>query len=187
MAHAYTAEAITRLVENGVKSIEHGLLIDDEAARLVKENGAVISTQLCIFRQLLGGDYMTEFQQEKAALVRAGQENLIELIKKYDITTGFSTDFIFGEYAALPLEFTERSIFWSNAEVLNQATAHGGEIIRMAGKLNRHGRFGEVREGWVADLLIHESEILEDLSRLGDPEANLALIMKAGEIIKAKL
>ena len=70
MAHAYTAEAITRLVENGVKSIEHGLLIDDEAARLVKENGAVISKQLYIFRQLLGGDYMTEFQQEKAALTR---------------------------------------------------------------------------------------------------------------------
>jgi len=187
MAHAYTAEAITRLVENGVKSIEHGLLIDDEAARLVKARGAVISTQLYIFRQLLADDYMTDFQKEKAALVRAGQENLIELIKKYDITTGFSTDFIFGEYAALPLEFTERAIFWSNAEVLSQATAQGGEIIRMAGKLNRHGRFGEVREGWVADLLIHEGEILEDLSGLGDPEANLALIMKAGEIIKAKL
>jgi imidazolonepropionase-like amidohydrolase len=186
LAHAYTAEAITRLVENGVKSIEHGLLIDDDAARLVKEKGAVISTQLYIFRQLLGGEYMTDFQKEKAAQVQAGQENLIDLIKKYDITTGFSTDFIFGEYAALPLEFTERAIFWSNAEVLNQATAQGGEIIRMAGKLNRHGRFGEIREGWVADLLIHEGEILEDLSGLGDPEANLALIMKAGEIIKAK-
>lgn len=187
LAHAYTAEAITRLVENGVKSIEHGLLIDDKTAKLVKKNGAVISTQLYIFRQLLDGDYMTEFQKEKAALVRAGQENLIELIKKYDITTGFSTDFIFGDYAPLPQEFTERALFWSNAEVLHQATAEGGEIIRMAGKLNRHGNFGEIREGWVADLLLHNGEILEDLSHLADPEANLALIMKDGEIIKAKL
>src|SRR5210317_208506 len=53
LAHAYTAEAITRLVENGVKSIEHGLLIDEDAAKLVKKEGAVISTQLYIFRQLL--------------------------------------------------------------------------------------------------------------------------------------
>ena len=57
----------------------------------------------------------------------------------------------------------------------------------MAGKLNRHGNFGEIREGWVADLLLHNGELLEDLSVLAEPETNLALIMKAGEIIKAKL
>jgi len=186
LAHAYTAEAITRLVENGVKSIEHGLLIDDKAARLVKESGAVISTQLYIFRQLLDTEYMTDFQREKARLVRAGQENLIRLIRKYDITTGFSTDFIFGEYDALPFEFTERAEFWPNAEVLHQATAEGGEIIRMAGKLNRYGNFGEIREGWVADLLLHNGEIMDDLTPLADPDSNLALIMKGGEIIKAQ-
>jgi imidazolonepropionase-like amidohydrolase len=187
LAHAYTAEAITRLVENGVKSIEHGLLIDEAAARLVKKEGAVISTQLYIFRQLLDSPYMTDFQREKAQLVRAGQENLIRLLKKHDITTGFSTDFIFGEYSALPYEFTERAEFWPNAEVLHQATAEGGEIIRMSGKLNRHGKFGEIREGWVADLLLHNGEVLEDLSVLADPQANLALIMKNGEIVKAEL
>ena len=57
----------------------------------------------------------------------------------------------------------------------------------MAGKLNRYGNFGEIREGWVADLLLHNGEILDDLSLLADPEANLALIMKGGEIIKVKL
>ena len=187
LAHAYTAEAVTRLVENGVKCIEHGLLIDEETAKLVKEKGAVISTQLVIFRSLTSGmEGMSEFQKEKAHLVRAGQENLIRLIRKYDITTGCSTDFIFGEYQGLPQEFTERAQFWSNAEVLHQATSEGGEIIRMAGKLNRHGKFGEIREGWVADLLLHNGEILDDLSLLADPKTNLALIMKGGEIIKAK-
>ena len=186
LAHAYTSEAITRLVENGVKCIEHGLLIDDKTAKLVADNDVVISTQLVIFRSLIGLDNLSENQQEKATLVRSGQENLIRLIKKYDITTGFSTDFIFGLYQGLPREFTERAEFWSNAEVLRQATSESAEIIRMAGKLNRHGNFGEIREGWVADLLIHEGELLDDLSILADPEANLALIMKAGEIIKAK-
>ncbi len=186
LAHAYTAEAITRLVENGVKCIEHGLLIDDRTAKLVADNDVAISTQLVIFRQLLGGANMTEFQKEKSRQVRAGQENLIRLIKKHDITTGFSTDFIFGDYARLPEEFTERAEFWSNAEVLRQATSEGGEIIRMAGKLNRHGKFGEIREGWVADLLLHNFDPLEDLSVLADPEANLALIMKGGEIIKRR-
>ncbi len=185
LAHAYTSEAVTRLVENGVKCIEHGLLIDDKTARLVKDNGVAISTQLVIFRQLLGMENLTPFQLEKAQLVRAGQENLIRLIRKYGITTGFSTDFIFGEYHALPQEFTERARFWSNAEVLSQATSQAAAIVRMAGKLNRHGKFGEIREGWVADLLLHNGDVLGDLSVLADPETNLALIMKGGEIIKA--
>ena len=187
LAHAYTSEAVTRLVENGVRCIEHGLLIDDRTAELVKDNDVAISTQLVIFRSLVGLDNMPAHQQEKARQVRAGQENLIRLIRKYDITTGFSTDFIFGRYDGLPREFTERARFWSNAEVLQQATSQGGEIIRMAGKLNRHGKFGEIREGWVADLLLHNGEVLDDLSVLGDPEANLALIMKNGETIKSKL
>ncbi|MDH3622080.1 MAG: amidohydrolase family protein, partial [Gammaproteobacteria bacterium] len=115
LAHAYTSEAVTRLVENGVRCIEHGLLIDDATAKLVKKNNVVISTQLVIFRSLVGMDNLSEIQKEKALLVRAGQENLIALLKKYDITTGFSTDFIFGSYSGLPREFTERANFWSNA------------------------------------------------------------------------
>ncbi len=140
-----------------------------------------------IFRSLVGLDDMPELQREKARQVRAGQENLIRLMQKYDITTGFSTDFIFGRFDGLPREFTERAKFWSNVEVLRQATSDAARIVRMAGKLNRHGNFGEIREGWVADLLLHNGEILDDLSVLADPETNLALIMKGGEVIKATL
>jgi len=57
----------------------------------------------------------------------------------------------------------------------------------MAGKLNPHGNFCEIREGWVADLLIVEGELLEDLSILGDPENTLKVIMKDGELVKNTL
>ncbi len=57
----------------------------------------------------------------------------------------------------------------------------------MAGRLNRYGNFGEIREGWVADLLLIEGEPLEDISVLLDPQNNLALIMKGGEIVKNQI
>ena len=187
LAHAYTSEAVQRLVENGVRCIEHGLLIDEETARMVAENGVAISTQITIFRSLSELEGLSENQLEKAALVRTGQDNLIRLIKKYDILTGFSTDFIFGSYHQLADEFTNRGLFWTPAEVLNQATAQSAEIIRMSGQLNRHGNFGEIREGWVADLLLINGEPLEDLSIFGDPQQALALIMKDGEIVRSSL
>ncbi|MDH3748865.1 MAG: amidohydrolase family protein [Gammaproteobacteria bacterium] len=187
LAHAYTSEAIQRLVENGVKCIEHGLLIDDATARLVAKNNVVISTQITIFKALGSMAGLSDNNREKAELVAAGQENLIGLINKYDILTGFSTDFIYGQYHMLPQEFTNRAEYWSPAEVLNQATAQSAKIIRMAGKLNRYGNFGEIREGWVADLLLINGEPLQDLSIFADPGSALALIMKDGEIVKTTL
>lgn len=187
LAHAYTSEAIRRLVENGVRCIEHGLLIDDATAKYVAENEVVLSTQLFIFRSDSLDQGMSDNNREKLLQVRAGQENLIRLIKKYDITTGFSTDFIYGQYQGLAQEFTERQLFWTPAEVLRQATSESAKVIRMAGKLNRYGNFGEIREGWVADLLIVDGELLDDLSILADPERNLRLIMKDGKLVKNSL
>ncbi len=187
LAHAYTSEAVRRLVDNGVRCIEHGLLIDDATAKYVKQNDVVISTQLVVYRALADLPGLSATNLEKLQVVLEGQENLIELIRKYDITTGFSTDLISGMYPMLSREFTERAQYWTPAEVLRQATSESARVIRMAGRLNRHGNFGEIREGWVADLLLIEGEPLEDIAVLRDPANNLALIMKAGEIVKSTL
>ncbi|MDH3768443.1 MAG: amidohydrolase family protein, partial [Gammaproteobacteria bacterium] len=154
LAHAYTSEAVQRLVENGVKCIEHGLLIDDATAKLVAKNDVVVSTQLVVYRTLQDLPGISETNLAKLKVVLAGQENLIRLIKKYDITTGFATDFIQGGYTMLTRELTERAQYWTPAEIMVQATSESAKVIRMIGKLNRWGTFGEIREGWVADLLL---------------------------------
>ncbi len=184
LAHSYTSEAIRRLVENGVKVIEHGLLIDDETAKLCADNDVVISTQIAIFH--MGADLsgLKEENRRKMKQVQVGQQNLIKLIKKYKIKTGFGTDFIFGKYPNIAEEFTARADFFTPAEILRQATSESAEIIRMAGKLIRYDNFGEIREGWLADLVLIEGEVFEDISILEDAEQTLAVIMKAGRIVK---
>lgn len=185
LAHAYTSKAVTRLIENGVKNIEHGLLIDDKTAKLVKENNVVINTQLVIFSSEQVTEGMTQDMKQKNALVSKGLPNLIRLIKKHDILTGFSTDMIFGTYTDIGTEFTARVKYWTPAEVLKQATSNAAKIIRMS-KLNRHGDFGEIRVGWVADLVLLNGEPLEDII-LEDKEAATALVMKKGVIVKSRL
>jgi imidazolonepropionase-like amidohydrolase len=187
MAHAYTTEAVQRLVENGVRSIEHALLINDDTAKLCADNNVVISTQLMVFRTLQDLPGLSETSLAKLKLVLAGQEYLIGLIKKYKITTGFGTDFVFGDYTKIASEFTARANYWTPAEVLQQATSESAKVIRMSGKLNSHGMFGEIQEGWVADLLLINGEPLEDISILEQADEALALIMKDGRIVKSNL
>ena len=184
LAHAYTSEAVTRLVNNGVRCIEHGLLIDDATAKLVKDNDVTISTQLVIFRTLGEMPGLTDNNRAKAALVLEGQENLIRLIKKYDIRTGFGTDLINSAYKKLPEEFTARGNYWTAAEVLHQATSEAAEVIRMSGKLNRQGLFGEIREGWNADLVLFNQDPLEDISVIERPDQSIALVMLDGTIVR---
>jgi imidazolonepropionase-like amidohydrolase len=184
MAHSYTAEAIRRLVDNGVRSIEHGLLIDEPTAKLCAEKGVVISTQVLVFR--IGADLpgMSEVNRRKMAEVLAGQDNLMRLIKKYGIKTGFGTDLVFGGYTEVNREFTARADYFTPLEILRQATSESAEIVRMAGKLNHHGNFGEVHEGWVADLLLIEGDPFTDISILEHPDQALAVIMKEGRIYR---
>ena len=187
MAHSYTSAAVQRLVNNGVKVIEHALLIDDETARLCADRGIIISTQVKVFRM---GEEMEGFSDEnrrKMLEVRAGQDNLIRLIKKYKLKTGFGTDFVFGTYPRIAEEFTARTEYWTPAEILKQATSESAEIVRMAGKLNRHGNFGEIREGWRADLLLIEGDPFADISILENADESLAVIMKDGVIVKNRL
>jgi imidazolonepropionase-like amidohydrolase len=184
MAHAYTSEAVRRLVENGVRVIEHGLLIDEPTARLCAERDVVISTQVAIFRMGAELPGLKDENRAKMQQVLAGQDRLMGYIKKYDIKTGFGTDLVFGTYDRLGMEFTGRADYFTPAEILRQATSESAEIIRMAGKLDRYERFGEVREGWLADLLLIEGDPFEEIAILERPERSLAVIMKGGVIHK---
>ena len=186
-AHAYTTEAVQRLVENGVRMIEHGLLIDEETAKLCADEGVVISTQVLIFRLASQLPGLTEDNRAKMAQVLAGQDRLIGYIKKYDIKMGFGTDLVFGTYRMLGKEFTARTDYFTPAEILRQATSESAEILRMAGKLDRYDNFGEIREGWLADLLLIEGDPFDDISILERPEESLAVILKDGALVKNTL
>lgn len=75
LAHSYTSEAITRLVENGVKNIEHALLIDDKTAKLVKKNNVVINTKVVIFSPGADMECMSEVNKKKLIQVSKGLAN----------------------------------------------------------------------------------------------------------------
>ncbi|GAB4367952.1 MAG: amidohydrolase family protein [Acidobacteriota bacterium] len=186
MAHAYTSAAVQRLVNNGVKVIEHGHLIDEPTARLCAEKEVPISTQVAVFELAGSLPGMTERNRAKLRRVLEGQERLMALIRKYRIKTGFGTDMVFGAYPEVSRELVARTRFFSPAEILRQATSESAEIVRLAGRLNRWGNFGEVREGWRADLLLVEGDPFADIAILTDPERSLAMIMKDGRIVRLR-
>ena len=83
-------------------------------------------------------------------------------------------------------EFIAREPFFSNVEILKQATSINGELLKLTGPLNPYpdGPIGVIKNGAYADILIVNGNPIENIELLTNPEKNLKLIMKDGKIYK---
>lgn len=189
MSHTYTKEGVLRAIENGVKSIEHGNLLDEETLLLMKEKGIWLSPQIMVFKnEILGLD---EEQKKKYEEVAKGTENLFAMAKKIGYAKlAFGTDIVTDPKILLRMneEFVHRTQWYTPVEILRQATSVNAELMALSGKRNPYpGKLGVIEEVAYADLLLINGNPLEDISILTKSEENLALIMKDGKVYKNML
>lgn len=185
-SHTYTEAGVLRAIENGVKVIEHGNLLDEKTLRLMKDRGIWLSPQVMVFRSEVKG--LDEEQKKKHDEVAKGMEEMFAMAKKVGYTKlAFGTDIVTDPKTLLHMneEFVARTKWFTPAEVLRQATSVNAELMALSGKRNPYpGKLGVIEEGAYADLLLINGDPLRDISILTKPEENLALIMKDGKIYK---
>ena len=177
LAHAYTPEAIRRAVECGVRSIEHGNLIDAPTAALMAERGAVAVPTLITYEALardglrlgLGAESVAKVEQVRAAGLRS-----LEIFKIAGVKLAFGTDLLGGSHDLQSEEFLIRAQVQSNLDVLQSATLIGAEL------LGQSGRLGEIVPGALADLLLVDGNPLDDLTCLTGQGERIALVMQGG-------
>jgi imidazolonepropionase-like amidohydrolase len=184
MAHAYTAEAIRRCLEQGVRSIEHGNLIDRETARFATDVGAFVVPTLVTYEAL--AEFGEKLGLPAASLakiedVRASGIEALEHLKQAGVKIGFGSDLLGEMHAQQSREFLIRAEVFSPFEILVSATSANAEL------LNRAGELGEVRPGAQADLIALDGNPLEDLHVLTGQGERIPLIMRGGEIVKNAL
>jgi len=189
MVHVHNAEAIKRALNAGVKSIEHAMLADEEAIKMIADKGAYASVQALVAKQLLSVYKETDPRLAKAQAAWNNVGNVMGWIKKYNVTLGWGTDLLEGlDARAQQLDdLVLRSEWFSSAELMVQATGNNGEIVALSGKRNPYGKLGVIEEGAMADVLIYSKNPLEDIAVVADPENNLKLIVKDGKIYKNTL
>jgi len=183
-AHAYTPEAITRAVSQGVRTIEHGNLIDEPTARLMKDKGAYLVANLVTYyamRERAKDFGMSAESLAKNELVIEGGLKSLEICKRAGVKVGYGTDLLGQLQVDQSREFQLRREVLSPIEIIRQATIVGAEIVRMPDKL------GVVRPGAFADLLVVDGDPLRKLELLAGQGEHLAVIMKAGRFHKNSL
>jgi len=183
LAHAYSAEAITRALTAGVRTIEHANLIDVEAAELAAKSGAFVVPTLVAYeagaRHAESAGY-SDAMLEKLKKVREFGLRSLEICKAAGVPMGFGTDII-GDQELHTQEFLLRAEVLPAHEVIASATRIGAEILR------REGDLGVIAPGATADILVIDGNPLEDISLLAGHGEHLLAIMKDGRFHKNNL
>jgi len=180
-AHAYTPEAITRAMQGGVRTIEHGNLIDEAAARLMAEKGAFLVANLVTYRAMkeraaqLG---MTAEMLAKNDVVLEHGYRSLDICKRAGVPVAYGSDLLGPLQVDQSREFLIRGEVMKPIEVIRAATTIGARVLR------QEGRLGVIAPGALADLLLVDGDPLGDLGLFQDQGAHLWAIMKGGRFHK---
>ena len=190
MTHSQMNNSVVASLDAGVKSIEHGLVLEESTMKRMAELGVFYSPQLFLPLQPTAGNPMFQdpIQQAKLKVVAEGTRNAIALAKKYKVTILWGTDVFFGSapFNAFTQEFAYRDEFFTPIEQLQQITGNNGKVLALSGLKNPYpgADLGVIKEGAFADILIVNGDPTRDIRLLMDAEKNIGLIMKDGKIYK---
>lgn len=183
-AHAYIPDAITQAVKAGVRSIEHGNLIDDQSAELMAAHHCYLVPTLVVYDQIAEFGRSLDFPPESMLkldeVLRAGLGS-VEIALRAGVGIGFGTDLLGETHDAQSKEFLLRAEVQSPADVIASATVINAELLGHVNEL------GVIRPGAFADVLLVDGNPLRDLSLLGAQGRYLDFIARAGEIIVNRL
>ncbi|SDK29495.1 metal-dependent hydrolase family protein [Billgrantia gudaonensis] len=184
MAHAYTARAINRLIPRGVKTIEHGNLMDEESCRLFLEHDAYLTPTLATYDALAKEGVeagMAEHLQRKVFDVLDAGGKALEMAQRHGVKMLFGTDLLGRMQRHQLNEFHLRKDVIPADDLLRAATCNAADAY------GHGGDFGEVIPGARGDLIVLEDNPLDDITVLTRPDEQLLLIMKAGKLYKNRL
>ncbi|HVW70953.1 MAG TPA: amidohydrolase family protein [Steroidobacteraceae bacterium] len=178
MAHAHTAEAARRCARNGVRSIEHGTLMDRASADEVAQAGAFVVPTLGVVDALRkNAASLPAGAGDKLRLVADENMKSLDVCASAGVKLGFGTDLFGSLREQQSREFTVRGQVQSNTEVIASATHINAELLNMSGDL------GALTPGAFGDLIGVSGDPFADLQVLATPETHLKLIVRGGEIV----
>lgn len=181
MAHAYTPRAIQRAVRCGVRTIEHGNLLDEETARVMVEHGAFLVPTAVTYEALANDGPRFGFPTElmpKIDNVRSAGKRALQIAHEAGVPMAFGSDLLGECHDQQANELRIRADVLGNQAALRAATTVAARV------LNQPDTLGVVKAGAFADLLFVDGNPLDDIGVLLDQGTRLKAIMKNGEWVK---
>jgi imidazolonepropionase-like amidohydrolase len=177
-AHAHGAEGIKRAVRGGVRSVEHGSLMDDEAIQLMADAGTFLVADVYC------GDYIAEVGRQqgwRADVLRKNDETTLAQRQGFTRCLQAGVRIAFGTDSGIyPHGLNARQFAYqvrcgqSTLEAVRSATLHAAELLRW------DDRVGRIQAGYLADMIAVPGNPLHDIRLLEHPD----FVVKDGALVR---
>jgi imidazolonepropionase-like amidohydrolase len=168
-AHAYGGDGAKNAILGGVRSIEHGMLLDDEAVGLLKQHGTYWVPTLSVYAAGLDKD-KTDFTRR---IVDRHKLSFQKALAR-GVKIVFGTDAGAIEHGTQAVEFRRMVDYGMKPlEAVRAATTVAAELLRMEGQI------GSLAPGAYADVIAVEGNPLEDVAAL----QRVRFVMKGGLVV----
>ncbi|QKX59576.1 uncharacterized protein TRUGW13939_06713 [Talaromyces rugulosus] len=177
-AHCHGKEGIMNALHAGVRTIEHGSYLDEEAIALMKEKGAIlIATRLIVEEGLKNPESWPPVSYQKLIKIRAQNKKSYALAVQHGVKIALGTDWTAGEHGK-ELEYAIEAGL-TPLQAIEACTATSPET------LGAHFAplSGQLKEGYDADVIAVSANPLNDVKILGDPN-NVTHVWKGGKLYK---
>ena len=183
VAHCHTAPSVTNALAAGVRSIEHGSILDEAAANeIMAQNAFMIPTLLVMeaLNQSAEAGEIPHYGQMKLIQVRTQMPISVQLAARAGVALGSGTDILGARQSGRGKELVLKAKIMSPMKAIVSATATNAQLFRM------EDRIGKVLEGMDADLIAVSGDPIDDMSLLGNG-VNIPLVIKGGQVVKEAL
>ena len=191
--HVYHAEHIQMAIDQGVKCIEHGFLMDEDTMERMVDEGVVLSAQAFMsytaFQDPAGIPGFGPEQVAKGLKVNKGADQMFAWAAEHDVEMFAGSDMF--TYDALPdaiLNVTQLERWFTPVEALRASTSSAGKWLMNTGPKNpyKDAQLGTLQEGSYADVILVDGNPLEGTEVLADSD-NIVLVMVDGKVFKDHL
>ena len=179
-AHAHGAEGMKRAIRAGVRSIEHGTLMDAEVMTLMKQYGTyyvpTISAGMFVAEKAKEDGYYPPIIVPKALEIGPRILKTFSIAHKFGIKIAFGTDSgvsYHGDNAKEFVHMVEGGMLPMDA--VKSATMVSAELLGIQDKL------GSIETNKIADIIAVEGNPIDDISFL----QNVIFVMKEGKVYRS--
>ena len=177
-AHAHGIEGMQRAIRAGVRTIEHGTLMDKETARLMIKHGTyyvpTISAGEFVYEKAKKPGYFPEIIRPKALAIGPVIKKTVEMAYKMGVKIAFGTDSGVSPHGDNANEF--RFMVEAGMKPIDAINSAGSVAAEALGADD----IGQIKKGMQADIVAVSGNPLKDISIM----SNVTFVMKGGVVYK---
>jgi imidazolonepropionase-like amidohydrolase len=177
MAHCHTSAAIDNALAAGVRSIEHGSILNEATAQRMAAQQAYLVPTLVILEILARSDVVPEFSRSKLEFVRDAMPGSVAVAVGAGVLIGSGSDLLGPRQSRRASELVEKARHLGAMGAIVSATKTNAELFCL------QDRIGTAEEGKDAELILVRGDPLDDIRVLVDAD-NIRLVIKSGAVMK---